>query len=164
MGETDTIPRVQVTQVLSVLSAIAAADDKSTFERVRAHLLKESSRKAPVTHEAMWTIARDVLSELGRLGYANVGPLPRKRSEVVRLANTPCELTSTGRELAESYIARRAQAFDALLGIWLKEHHYFRVFAERVLAERLFVPDITSIKQISNERGEIDLIRLPESL
>jgi hypothetical protein len=164
MAETDTIPRVQVTQILSALSSVAATDGRGTFERVRAHLLKESKRKAPVTHEAMWTIARDVLSELGRLGYANVGPLPRKRSEVLRLANTPCELTSTGRELAESYMGRRAQAFDALLGVWLKEHLYFRVFTERVLDEPLFVPDITSIKQISTERGEIDLIRLPESV
>jgi hypothetical protein len=164
MAETDTIPRVQVTQILSALAAIAAAEGKGTFERVRAHLLKESSRKAPVTHEAMWTIARDVLSELARLGYANVGPLPRKRSEVLRLANTPCELTSSGWELAQSYITRRAQAFDALLGVWLKEHLYFRTFTERVLAEPLFVPDITSIKQISTERGDIDLIRLPESV
>ena len=32
---------------------------------------------------------------------------------------------------------------------------------ERVSAEPLFVPDITSIKQISTERGEIDIHRLP---
>ena len=159
---TDTIPRVQVTQLLSVAAALAAGDGKTTFERVRAHLLRESSRKAPATHEAMWTIARDVLSELGRLGYANVGPLPRKRSEVTRLANTPCEVTLAGRSLGESYRLRPAHAYDELLAAWLSQHPYFWIFTNRVLTEPLFVPDITSIKQISNERGEIEISRVPE--
>jgi hypothetical protein len=36
------------------------------------------------------------------------------------------------------------------------------MFTQRVLVEPLFVPDITSIKQISNERGEIEIPRLTE--
>jgi hypothetical protein len=159
---TDTIPRVQIAQLLSVAAALAVAGGKGTFESVRAHLLRESSRKAPVTNEAMWTIARDVLSELSRLGYANVGPLPRKRSEVLRLAATPCELSNTGRVLGENYRTRRAQSYDELLNIWLEQHPYFRTFTDQVFAEPIFVPDITSIKQISTERGEIDTNRLPE--
>ena len=159
---TDTIPRIQVAQLLSVADKLAAGDGKGTFDSVRTHLLRELSRKAPATDEAMWTIARDVLSELSRLNYANVGPLPRKRSEVLRLASTPCELTPTGHALGENYRSRRAQAFDELLNAWMEHHPYFLMFMHRVLAGPLFVPDITSIKQVSTERGEIDLNRLSD--
>jgi hypothetical protein len=110
----------------------------------------------------MWTIARDVLSELSRLGYASVGPLPRKRSEVLRLASTPCELTSDGHSLGETFRTKRARAYDELLNVWIAQHPYFWQFTSRVLAEPLFVPDITSIKQISTERGEIETSRLRE--
>jgi hypothetical protein len=159
---TDTIPRVQIAQLLGVVAVLAASGGKGTFGSVRAHLLKESTRKAPVTQEAMWTIARDVLSELNRLGYANVGPLPRKRSEVLRLASTPCELTAEGHALGENYRTQRPRAYDELLNVWMAQHPYFSQFMNRVLAAPLFVPDITSIKQISTDRGEIDISRLPE--
>jgi len=161
---TDTIPRVQVGQLLSVAAWLAATTGKANFDAVRGHLMKESARKAPASSEAMWTIARDVLSELSRLGYANVGPLPRKRSEVLRLAGTPCELTAAGRALGANYATKRAQAYNELLSIWFERHPYFQMFVDRVLAAPLFVPDITSIKQISSERGGVELSQLTESV
>ena len=82
---TDSIPRVTVDQILLALAAISRAPEgKATFDAVRQALHARSSRKAPASREAMWTAARDALSDLQRLGYAVVGVLPRKRSEVDR--------------------------------------------------------------------------------
>lgn len=161
---TDTIPRVRITQVLGIAALLAERDTPSTFDVVRSHLLKQSARSAPGSREAMWAIARDVLSELSRLGYGEVGPLPRKRSEVLRLSGTPCALTSDGRRIGMLYKQHRSKAFDDLLIAWLSQHPYFRKFTQRILAGELFVPDITSIRQVATETGEIDLAKIPDNV
>jgi len=100
----------------------------------------------------MWTAARDALSDLQRLGYASVGVLPRKRSEVERLRETPCELTDSGRALAKVHEEKRGRAFDELLVAWMNGHPYFRAFIVRLLDGPLHVPDVTGAKQFSVER------------
>jgi hypothetical protein len=101
----------------------------------------------------MWTAARDALSDLQRLGYAVVGVLPRKRSEVDRQRETPCELTARGQDLARVHQEKPGRAFDELLVAWMNVHPYFRAFVVRLLDGPLYVPDVTSAKQFSVDRA-----------
>lgn len=130
------------------MAALGAAKERPTFNDVRQVLHRRSARKAPPSKEAMWTVARDVLSELQKLGFATVGTLPRKRSEVERLSETPCELTEEGRLFVRLILESQGRAFDRLLIIWLNEHPYFRNFTSRLLDGPLYVPDITTLKQV----------------
>jgi hypothetical protein len=146
----DSIPRVGVGQLFDVLGLVASTNH-CTFELVRALLCKTAKRKAPPSREAMWTVARDVLSDLQRLGFLRAGALPRKRSEVNRLRETPCEITDNGAELAQLHQEKKEKAFDKLLISWINGHLYFRAFTARLLLSPMFVPDITSIKQLGKD-------------
>ena len=106
----------------------------------------------------MWTVARDALSDLQKLGYAIVGVLPRKRSEVDRLRGTPCKLTDSGLALARLYAEKRGQAFDELLVAWMKDHPYFRLFTERLFLGPLYVPDVTTMKQVGTPAQSSPLV------
>jgi hypothetical protein len=148
---TDSIPRAAVEQILQVVASLDS-EGKATFDHVRQILHRRSARRAPASREAMWTVARDVLSDLQRLGYATAGVLPRKRSEVERLRETPCELTESGRALARIFSEKqgRGRAFDQLLITWMNEHPYFRQFTTRLLSGPLHIPDVTTLKQVGS--------------
>jgi len=146
---TDSIPRVGIDQMLDVVATLNSKG-KSTFDDVRQRLHGRSARRAPASREAMWTVARDVLSDLQRLGFAVVGVLPRKRSEVDRLRESPCDLTESGRALANLFAQGRGRAFDHLLVAWTNEHPYFRLFMNRLLSGPLHIPDITTVRQVGS--------------
>jgi hypothetical protein len=145
---TDSIPRAGIAQLLDAVAALDTAGGKTTFDAVRDVLQRGSSRRAPASREAMWTVARDVLSDLQRLGYAVVGMLPRKRSEVDRLRSSPCELTDAGKDLAKVLRERQGHAYDELLISWVNEHPYFRQFTARLAEGPIYVPDVTNVKQV----------------
>lgn len=145
---TDTIPRASIEQILVALRFVAGQNGPTTFDAVRTHLLAASNRKAPNTTTAMWTVARDVLTELAKLGFATIGVLPRKLSDVDRLRDTPCEISAPGVTMARLYAEKVGRAYDALLILWLREHHYFRRLVLRLLESPLYVPDVTSIGQL----------------
>lgn len=96
----------------------------------------------------MWTVARDVLIELQKLGYLEAGVLPRTQSLAQKNGDTPCRLTDHGRTLAEFYRENQGRAYDQLLLDWLNQHPYFRTFIARLHEAPLNIPDITSAKQI----------------
>lgn len=149
--ERDSIPRIRIDQLLDVLSVVASSSDTCTFEEVRRFLHRTSKRKAPPSREVMWTAARDVLSDLVRLGFLKTGPLPRKRSEVDRLRETPCQITKDGQELTRLYKESRGKAFDEMLLAWMNNHPYFRAFTTRLLSSPMYLPDITSIRQLGED-------------
>jgi hypothetical protein len=149
---TDAIPRVGVEQLLGSL-ALVAERGRATFEEIRAHLQKSSSRSAPGSREAMWTSTRDTIAELSRLGYLTAGPLPRRRSEVERLRGSPCAITDEGKSLSALYREKSARAYDQLLIAWCNRHPYFRALVARLTAGPLRVPDVTSIRQIGEYDG-----------
>lgn len=149
--ERDSIPRIRIDQLLDVLSVVASSSDTRTFEEVRQFLHRTSKRKAPPSHEVMWTAARDVLSDLERLGFLKTGPLPRKRSEVDRLRETPCQITEDGQALARLYKESRGKAFNEMLLAWMNNHPYFRAFTTRLLSAPMYLPDITSIRQLGED-------------
>jgi hypothetical protein len=155
---TDTIPRAAVQQIIEVLKFIAASGDTSTFEKVRQFLLRRSRRSAPSSPVAMYTVARDVLIELQKLAYINAGILPRTQSMAESHSECPCELTASGRALADLYRHDKGNAYDQLLLAWLDNHSYFRALITRVHQESIYVPDITSVKQLGSQlRGDEDL-------
>jgi hypothetical protein len=148
---TDTIPRASIAQILGTLGHLATVE-KSNFDLIRRYLYTLSGRRSPASATALWTVARDVLTELNRLGLATIGTLPRRRSDVDRLRESPCEITAAGRELAQIQTAKSGQAYDALLVAWLDSHPYFRSLICRVLDAPLYVPDVTSASQIGASR------------
>jgi hypothetical protein len=96
----------------------------------------------------MWTVARDVLTELEKLKLATVGVLPRKLSDVQRLRESPCEISGAGAEMAELHAQKTGRAYDALLIRWLADHPYFHSLVVRLLESPLFVPDVTNMGQL----------------
>lgn len=144
----DSIPRIRIDQLFDSLHLIAISKPTSTFNEVRLSLYRSSKRQAPPSREVMWTVARDVLIDLNKLGLIEVGPLPRKRSEVERAQETPCKITEKGAELARLYKESPGKAFDAVLLAWMDNHPYFRAFTIRLLSSPMHIPDVTSIKQL----------------
>lgn len=147
----DSIPRVGIDQLLDVLSQVASSPRRCTFDQVRSFLYKTAKRKAPPSREVSWTVARDVLTDLQRFGFLKTGTLPRKRSEVDRLRETPCEITESGSELAHVYQEKRADAFNKLLIAWMSGHPYFRALTIRLLRAPMYIPDVTGIKQLGKD-------------
>jgi len=151
---TDTIPRASIEQVLDGLSHLSASGGVSTFDGVRLHLLKSSKRRAPANATALWTVARDVLTELEKLQLAKVGILPRRLSDVDRLRGTPCQITADGTALAVLASEKVGRAFDSLLLRWLSDHSYFRALVRRLLRGSIYVPDVTNLGQLGLRAGE----------
>lgn len=154
---TDTIPRASVEQILGTLGHLAPLG-KSNFEAIRRFLYSQSGRRSPASTSALWTVARDVLTELQRLSLAVVGVLPRRRSDIDRLRESPCEITPAGKELATVFATKRGVAYDNLLMAWLESHPYFRGLIARLAASPLYVPDITSAAQVGNSRSADEII------
>jgi hypothetical protein len=150
--QTDSIPRAALTQVFRVLAYLAGEDESSTFDQVRQYLLKKSARPGPASKVAMWTVARDVLVELQKLGLLEAGVLPRTQSLAEKNADAPCKLTEAGRSLAVLYKENQGRAYDQMLLAWLNQHLYFRSFIARLHQAPLYVPDITSAKQLGSGR------------
>jgi len=96
----------------------------------------------------MWTVARDVISDLQRLGLMQAGILPRKQSVAHRYADTPCQSTDLGLNLAQLHKESPGRAFDRLLLLWANKHQYFRVLIARLRESPIFVPDVTSVTQV----------------
>jgi hypothetical protein len=144
---TDSIPRASVEQVLEVLAFVASSNGKSTFDQIRVFLARRSKRLAPASRTFMWTVARDVLSDLQRLSLVETGILPRKQSIAHRYAETPAQATDSGLRLASLYRESPGRAFDSLLILWLSKHSYFRLLLAKLRVNPLFVPDVTSFAQ-----------------
>jgi hypothetical protein len=150
--QTDSIPRAGLTQVFRVLAHLARTDETTTFDHVRQFLVKRSARPAPFSRVAMWTVARDVLVDLQKLGYLDAGVLPRTQSLAEKNADTPCKLTEPGRALAALYQDNEGRAYDQMFLAWLNHHPYFRAFVARLHQCPIYVPDITSAKQLGSTR------------
>jgi hypothetical protein len=148
LNTTDTIPRASIEQILGGLRYLAKENGRTTFDAVRVHFLAASRRRAPNTATAMWTVARDVLTELEKLKLATVGVLPRKLSDVQRLRETPCEISQAGSEMAQLHAQTAGRAYDALLIRWLADHPYFRTLVVRLLDSPIFIPDVTNMGQL----------------
>jgi hypothetical protein len=148
---TDTLPRASIQQLLGSLRLIAGSNT-TTFDDVRLALVRSSARRAPASPDAKWTTARDVIAELQRSGYVAEAVIPRQKSVLSRLRQSVLAATDDGRKLADLYDNNRSQAFDELLRVWLRQHLYFRAFLARLLQRPLYVPDITSIKELNGRR------------
>jgi hypothetical protein len=130
---------------------MVASGGASTFEQVRLFVLKRSKRSAPSSQTAKYTVARDVLIELQKLELIQAGVLPRTQSMLQSHSDAPCQLTESGRSLAHLYHTSAGRAYDHLLLAWINHHPHFRAFIIRVHQQPLYVPDVTSIKQLGSE-------------
>jgi CII-binding regulator of phage lambda lysogenization HflD len=148
---TDTLPRASIRQILDVVRSIAA-EGRASFDEVRVTLVRSAARKAPASLDAKWTTARDILAELQRLGYVVGDGIPRQKAEVSRLRLSVFEITDTGQKLAQKYKDSPSYALDEFFQVWLRQHAYFRAFIARLLQSPIYVPDITSLKELGGYR------------
>jgi hypothetical protein len=88
---------------------------------------------------------------LQKLGFVEAGVLPRTQTLATRHADAPCKLTDAGKNLADLYKESPGRAYDQLLLAWVNQHPYFRVLIVRLHKTPLYVPDVTSVKQIGSE-------------
>jgi hypothetical protein len=164
---TDTIPRAGLFQILEVLAFIASTQ-KTTFEQIRLRLLVRSNKRAPASRWALGTVVRDALIDLQKLKLIETGILPRKAGMADRYGQTPCAVTEEGRALAELSRLSRGRALDQIMVAWIVHHPYFRILMERLCRSQLYVPDVTSLKQIgadapSNESLEVVAGRISDN-
>lgn len=164
---TDTIPRAGISQILEVLAFIASTQ-KTTFEQIRLRLLTRSNKRAPASRWALGTVVRDVLIDLQKLELVQTGVLPRKVGMADRYGQTPCAVTEKGRALAGLWQTSKGRAFDQIMVAWIGHHPYFRILMERLCSSALYVPDVTSLKQIgtdvwSNEPLELVADRISDN-
>lgn len=152
----DTIPRASIAQIFGALGHLALAE-QSTFDAVRRFLYSLSGRRVPASGTALWTVARDVLTELQRLGLSTVGTLPRRRSDIERLRESPCEITAAGKALAHVHATKAGQAYDSLSIAWMNSHPYFRALISRIITSPLYVPDVTNASQLGSSRDADEL-------
>lgn len=110
--ETDSIPRLKVRDLMISLQFLGR-NPEADLEALRIKL--QTDRKMPGARTAGYSVARDVASELDRLGYADVGPLPKDAKSFESKRRTQVRLTATGRELAHTLRHDRAEAYVTLL-------------------------------------------------
>jgi len=149
---TDSIPRARIADILGVL-AFVASSGRTTFEQIRLHLLERSKKVAPASRWALGTVARDIVVDLQKLGLVDAGTVPRTVANADRLGDAPCEVTEKGRELASQ---PRGHATDQILIAWMSHHPYFRALIDRLHQSALYVPDVTSVKQIGADASSTE--------
>ena len=147
--ETDSIPRVRIRDLMVGLQFLGR-NPEATLEALRVKL--NTDRKAPGGRTAGYSVARDVASELDRLGYANAGPLPKDAKGFEKKRDSPVRLTEAGRDLAQLLRRDRGEAYVALLKASFSAHPYMRRFVAAVARGPVLAPVVTSAKQHLSDR------------
>jgi DNA-binding MarR family transcriptional regulator len=106
-AETDSIPRIRARDMMLAIQALGHKGS-STLEELR---LKLNLDRSETGRTANYSVARDVASELGRQGYAEVGPLPKDARAFEKKKDTTIALTDKGRELAATLRADASAAY-----------------------------------------------------
>jgi len=142
--ETDTIPRIKVRDLVSAVQFLSR-NDSPTLEALRVKL--NADRRTLSGGTAGYSVARDVASELDRLGLANVGPLPKDAKGFEKKRDTVLTLNDGGRDLAERIRTDRAEAYGSILKGLYETHPYVRRYVIAVMRGPFVAPVITSAKQ-----------------
>ena len=100
--ETDSVPRIEILDLVTGVKFLEKAQ-APTLDDLR---LKLNLRREKFGSTTGYSVARDVASELGRLGYATVGPLPKNRVSFEKKRDIPIRLTEMGGELASPFGAQ----------------------------------------------------------
>ena len=94
-----------------------------------------------------YSVARDVASELDRLGFGKVGPLPKDAKGFEKKRETTIRLSEAGFDLAEKIQRNRAAAYDTVLRALYVAHPYVRRYVAALVRGPFLSPVVTSAKQ-----------------
>lgn len=156
LTETDSVPRIEILDLVTAVNFLARAP-APTLEDLR---LKLNLRREKFGSTAGYSVARDVASELGRLAYATVGPLPKDQIAFEKKRDTPIRLTEAGRELA-FLLARKdiAGAYDVILKRLFEVHPYVRRFIAAIVRGPFYAPVVTGAERhIAARYGEAKVL------
>ncbi len=143
-GETDTIPRIKIRDLISAIQFLSR-NDAPTLEALRVKLNADRGTLSGGT--AGYSVARDVASELDRLGLAHVGSLPKDAKGFEKKRNTILRLNHEGDKLAEQIRTDRAGAYANILKGLYNAHPYVRRYIFAVIRSPFIAPVVTSAKQ-----------------
>lgn len=124
----------------------------ATLEELRGFLAPDPADVVDMS--AYWARVREVATELGRLGYAEIPPLPRSnrdfepRRNGQRPADRRVVLTPEGDALAASVPVDIGRAFDTILKAMYAAHPQLRRYLAAVAGGRyILIPTITSAER-----------------
>src|SRR5687768_2071387 len=94
-AETDSIPRTNVRNLMSAVQFVARART-TTLDALRVKL--NTDRRDSSAGTRGYSTARDVASELAKLGLADVGPLPKDSKGFEKKRDTKIRIIDAGEE------------------------------------------------------------------
>ncbi|ESY71879.1 hypothetical protein X743_18730 [Mesorhizobium sp. LNHC252B00] len=142
--ETDSIPRIKIRDIMSAVQFTNRAQATS-LEALRVKV--NTDRRESSAGTRGYSIARDVASELAKLGLADVGPLPKDAKGFEKKRDMKIRITEAGEELARVIKHDRAQAYSHVLKSMFEVHPYVRRFLLAASKGALLAPVVTSAKQ-----------------
>lgn len=142
--ESDTIPRIKIRDLLSGAQFVAR-NRNATLDSLRVKL--NTDRRSLLGGTAGYSVARDVASEMDRLGYAKVGPLPKDAKGFEKKRDTAIRLSEAGAELAKQLRIDRSAAYLQVLTDFYGAHPYVRRFLAATKRHPFLSPVVTSAKQ-----------------
>ena len=142
--ETDTIPRIKICDLMSGIQFLRR-NPEATLEGLRVKLNSDRQKLSGGT--SGYATARDVASELDRLGFGEVGPLPKDAKGFEKKRETTIRLLGGGFDLAEKIRTDRAAAYGSVLRALYVAHPYVRRYVAALIHGPFLSPVVTSAKQ-----------------
>lgn len=155
-AEKDTIPRLA--HIGYLLEGLRALSDGVNLDGLRKRLIDYSRRRSELERAVSrtgyhsgkrlrvtdsytyWSNAKDVVSELMRLGFVKESTVPSKRKYFDFHRETKYELTEDGHVMANSLLESEHGFKDKLFEAMYRKHPHLRAFIERLSKGSLGIP------------------------
>jgi hypothetical protein len=144
MAETDSIPRIQLTDLFITLKEFHGEEVRS-LDELRLKIC--ANRQKSPAEDRYWATTRDIAVELQRLGLAIGGPFPKDRRAFETMRQTKLKITTAGNNLLHLFQADKAGAYDHLFCTMFRAHPYLQAWVKAILRNPLSIPVITSSKE-----------------
>ena len=148
-AETDTIPRINLTDLFLTLRAFEDETDVA-LDDIRLRFCV--NRKKKLCGDLHWSTAVANTTELQRLGLIEGTPFPKDRRSYEQVRTTKMRATTPGLNLLDTFRDDRGQAYDRLFQAMYTTHSYLRVFVGAIMRRELIAPVLTSLKEHVSDR------------
>ena len=148
-AETDTIPRINLTDLFLTLRAF---EDETAIALEDIRLRFCVNRKKKLSGDLHWSTAVANTTELQRLGLIEGSPFPKDRRTYAQVRATKLHATTLGQTFLDTFRDDRGQAYDLLFQRMYAAHSYLQAFVRAIVRGALIVPVVTSIKEHVSEK------------